>query len=52
MGRKAYKLTDDQVREIRANRHGLSYKKQAEKYGVHIDTIKKIHYLILRTNVI
>jgi transposase len=33
------KLTQDQVREIRKNREGLSYPKLAKKYGVHRNTI-------------
>lgn len=43
------KLTEDQVREIRINRRGLSMRKQAEVYGVHIRTIEKIRaYLTWR----
>jgi DNA-binding XRE family transcriptional regulator len=51
MGRKAYKLTDEQVREIRVNRHGLTYQKQADKYGVHKNTIIRIRYGESRKNV-
>lgn len=51
MGRKAYKLTDDQVREIRQNKHGLSYQKQADKYGVHKNTVFKIRNYMLRNEV-
>jgi hypothetical protein len=52
MGRKAYKLTADQVREIRVNRHGLTYQKQADKYGVHKNTIIKVRYHILHKDVV
>ncbi len=36
------KLNDSIVREIRANRHGLTDKQQAEKYGVHPQLVYKI----------
>ena len=36
------KINDDIVREIRANRHGLTDKQQAEKYGVHPQLVYKI----------
>lgn len=40
------KLTDEQVREIRENRRGLTDKQQAEKYGVHRNTIFNIRHRI------
>lgn len=51
MGRKAFKLTDNQVREIRVNRNGLTYQKQAQKYGVHKNTIVRICHGTARKNV-
>lgn len=36
------KINDDIVREIRTNRHGLTDKQQAEKYGVHHQLVYKI----------
>lgn len=51
MGRKAYRLTDDQVREIRVNRHGLTYQKQADKYGVHKNTVFRIRNYMARNGV-
>ena len=36
------KLTEDQVRQIRENRKGLTDKQQAEKYGCHRNTIWNI----------
>lgn len=44
------KLTEDQVREIRINRRGLSMRKQAEVYGVHINTIERIRAFITWRN--
>ena len=44
------KLTEDQVREIRINRHGLSMRKQAEVYGVHVNTIEKFRAFITWRN--
>jgi hypothetical protein len=39
------KLSPELVREIRINRHGLTAKAQATKYGVHYRTIEKVrHY--------
>ena len=35
------KLTNSDVEQIRINRHGLTYKQLAEKYGVHVNTIYK-----------
>lgn len=37
-----FTLTDDQVREIRQNRKGMTDKQQAEKYGCHRNTIWNI----------
>jgi len=36
------KLSAGQVAEIRANRYGLTAKRLAEQYGVHIRTIENI----------
>jgi hypothetical protein len=36
------KLTDDIVREIRINRHGLTDKQQGEKYGVHRQLVYRV----------
>ncbi len=33
------KLTADQVKAIRNNRNGLTYRQLAQKYGVHRNTI-------------
>jgi len=33
------KVTEQQVREIRVNREGLSDAKRAEKYGIHRNTV-------------
>ena len=38
------RLTPDLVREIRINRHGLTARDQAQKYGVHHRTIEKVRY--------
>ena len=38
------KLTPNLVREIRINRHGLTARGQAEKYGVHFRTIEKVRH--------
>lgn len=39
------KLSPELVREIRINKHGLTAKGQAAKYGVHYRTIEKVrHY--------
>lgn len=41
------KLTAEKVREIRANREGLTDKQQAERHGVHRNTIYKIRHRIV-----
>jgi hypothetical protein len=38
------KINEDIVREIRANRHGLTDKKQAEKYGISESLVLKIRH--------
>ena len=39
------RLTPELVREIRANRHGLTAKQWAAKLGTHLRTIEKVrHY--------
>ena len=39
------KLNPDLVREIRINRHGMTARAQADRYGVHYRTIEKVrHY--------
>ena len=39
------KLNPDLVREIRTNRHGMTARAQASRYGVHYRTIEKVrHY--------
>ena len=45
------KLTEDQVRDIRANRNGLTDKQQAEKFNVHRNTIWLIRNGIQRASV-
>jgi hypothetical protein len=36
------RLNPDLVREIRANREGMTAKKRAEKLGVHYRTVEKV----------
>ena len=36
------KLTPDVVREIRANRHGITAKQWADRLGLHVRTIDKV----------
>lgn len=44
-----YKLTQDQVKAIRINRHGKTDKQQAKEYGVHKNTIFRArHGMIYR----
>ena len=39
------KLNPELVREIRTNRHGMTARAQADRYGVHYRTIEKVrHY--------
>jgi hypothetical protein len=38
------KLNPELVREIRTNRHGMTAKAQAVKYGVHYRTIEKVRH--------
>ena len=38
------KLNPELVREIRTNRHGMTAKAQAAKYGVHYRTIEKVRH--------
>lgn len=38
------RLTPEIVREIRANRHGLTLRALAERFGVHRRTVEKVHY--------
>ena len=38
------RLTKEIVSEIRKNTNGLTMKKMAEKYGVHINTIQSVIY--------
>lgn len=45
------KLSDQSVREIRINRNGLTDKAQAEKYGVHRNTIWLVRHGLLRNKV-
>lgn len=42
--KKNRKFDNETVRAIRENRHGLTDKQQAEKYGVHPHTIYKIRH--------
>ncbi len=45
------KLTEDQVRAIRENRHGLTDKQQAEKYNCHRNSIWQIRNGLQRAGV-
>lgn len=45
------KVTEQQVREIRANREGMSDKKRAEQYGIHRNTVWLIRNHALRNKV-
>lgn len=45
------KLNEQAVREIRINRNGLTDKAQAEKYGVHRNTIWLVRHGLLRSKV-
>lgn len=38
------RLTDDDVREIRKNREGLTLRQLAARYGVHHRTVERVHY--------
>jgi len=42
------KVTEQQVREIRANREGLSDTKRAKKYGIHRNTVWLIRNYAMR----
>lgn len=46
------KVTEQQVREIRANREGLSDTKRAEKYGIHRNTVWLIRNYAIRDKII
>jgi hypothetical protein len=41
---RPYKLTPDQVKAIRINRHGKTDKQQAKEYGVHKNTIFRVRH--------
>lgn len=48
---KNYKLTPDQVIEIRRNRYGMTDKAMAEKYGVHKNTIFRVRHELVHAGV-
>ena len=48
---RPYKLTPDQVREIRKNRYGRTDKDQAERYGVHKNTIFRVRHEFVHARV-
>lgn len=48
---KNYKLTPEQVLEIRKNRHGMTDKAMAAKYGVHKNTIFRVRHELVHAGV-
>ena len=48
---KNYKLTPEQVLEIRKNRHGMTDKAMAAKYEVHKNTIFRVRHELVHSGV-
>ena len=48
---RPYKLTPEQVREIRKNRYGKTDKAQAAKYGVHKNTIFRVRHEVVHARI-
>lgn len=48
---KPYKLTPEQVLEIRKNRYGMTDKAMAAKYGVHKNTIFRVRHELVHAGV-